>query len=346
MSTPILVGALAGLAFGLLYFLPLPAFIAGLGWGLYAALVAVFVALLVIALSSGLAAGITHVLAFGLPVLVICHLAFLSRPRAEGGKGKGAASGSEVDLDEGSKAVEVARPGWPDRAALGAPQGAGVGIEWYPVGRIVGWMLLMAGAFGVLGTLSVGTDLERYRKAVRTILDANLFAQLERLTGRPLSDDDKAAATRFLVTQIPSMLAVTWLLLSLPSLWLGGRIVRASGRLVRPWEPVPAIEYPAFLPLVLVVALLAGLLPGLAGIAAGAMASALLFGYFLLGLAVVHYVTKGHALRAFILAPVYMAVLVLGVYAGIALTIVGIGEPIFRLRARFDAARAGRSPWT
>ena len=68
MRSPLFVGLLSGLAFGLLYFLPLPGFIAGLGWGPASAAAAAGVAALLVALTSGVDASVSHLVAFGIPV--------------------------------------------------------------------------------------------------------------------------------------------------------------------------------------------------------------------------------------------------------------------------------------
>lgn len=327
MKSPVVIGVLAGLAFGLLYFLPLPGFIAGLGWGPLAAAIAVAVAALLVTATSGVTAGFTHVITFGIPVLIICHIAFLNR---------------WVPSPQGSESTQ------PDQDETG-PDGAadkGGTREWYPLGRIVAWTLLMSGVLALIATLSLGSSFERYQETVRAALDVNLLKQLERLTGQPLGADDKAAMIAFMVQRLPGMLSMTWLLLTLPSLWLAGRITKASGLLARPWEPVPAMQYPGYLPLVFAATLVASQVPGLFGVIAGGFASALMLGYFILGLAILHYVTRTNPMRAFILAPAYAALPFFGQIGGILLAIVGVGEHMFHLRQRADAARSGRPPTT
>ena len=51
------------------------------------------------------------------------------------------------------------------------------------------------------------------------------------------------------------------------------------------------------------------------------------------GLAVIHVYSRGVPFRALLLAAVYLGILLLG-WVAIAVAIVGLGEPMFRLRER------------
>ena len=69
----------------------------------------------------------------------------------------------------------------------------------------------------------------------------------------------------------------------------------------------------------------------------GGLAAALLFAYVLQGLAVIHVYSQGVPFRALLLAVVYLGILFLG-WLAIVVAILGLGEPLFGLRAR-SAAR-------
>ena len=99
--------ALAGILF---YLTPLPICLAGLGWGWTTAGVAALAGTLVAGGVLGPAAGAVFAGAIALPIAVLCYLALLSRPVA----------------------------------ATGGQQAA---LEWYPIGRLVGWAAIVAGVF-------------------------------------------------------------------------------------------------------------------------------------------------------------------------------------------------------
>jgi hypothetical protein len=61
----------------------------------------------------------------------------------------------------------------------------------------------------------------------------------------------------------------------------------------------------------------------------------LLFAYVLQGLAVIHVYSRGVPLRGLLLTAVYLGILLLG-WVAIAVAILGLGEPLLRLRGRKD----------
>jgi uncharacterized protein YybS (DUF2232 family) len=81
-------------------------------------------------------------------------------------------------------------------------------------------------------------------------------------------------------------------------------------------------------------------LPGLPGLVATGFAGALLFAFVLQGLAVIHVYSRGVPLRALLLAAVYLGILLLG-WVAIVVAIVGLGEPVFRLRERGQPPTTG-----
>jgi hypothetical protein len=74
-------------------------------------------------------------------------------------------------------------------------------------------------------------------------------------------------------------------------------------------------------------------LPGIVGVLATGFAGAMLFAYVLQGLAVIHVYSRGAPFRPLLLAVVYLGILFLG-WVAIVVAIVGLGEPLFGLRAR------------
>jgi len=82
-------------------------------------------------------------------------------------------------------------------------------------------------------------------------------------------------------------------------------------------------------------------LPGLIGLLATGLAGALLFAYVLQGLAVLHVYSRGLPLRSLLLAAVYLGIVLLG-WVAIAVAVIGLSEPMLRLRER--AAMRGQPP--
>ena len=285
--------ALAGVLF---YLAPLPLCLAGLGWGGKAALISALTGTVVIAASLGPATAAIFALSVAAPTALLAHLALLSRLAA-------------------------------------TPQGQVVGaLEWYPPGRLLGWAALMAGVLASILVLVLGYDQEAYRESIREIFEHSTLKELDR-DGTLFTEETITSLSAMLARALPAAFAVIWLTITLFNLWMAGLIVDASGRALRPWPDLHALELPNVFVLIFAVALVASFIPGLPGLLATGLAGALLFAYVLQGLAVIHVYSRGVPLRALLLAAVYLGILLLG-WVAIAVAILGLGEPLFRLRGR------------
>lgn len=321
MATFLLIGAGAGLVAAalfasaatatalaaiLFYLAPLPICLAGLGWGTTAAAVSALTGTTVVAGALGLATGAIFALGVGGPMAVLCYLALLSRPTA-------------------------------------APQKAGTGgLEWYPVGRLVGWGAVMAGLLAGAMVLMLGYDADFYRELIKNVLEHSALKELDQ-GGTLINDSTIGGLSSALARAMPAAFAIIWQSIALFNLWLAGVIVDASGRALRPWPQLDAFELPNAFFLAFTGSLLAPFLPGMAGLLAIGFAGALLFAYVLQGLAVLHAFTRGMPFRGVLLAVVYLGILLLG-WVAIAIAILGLSEPMLRLRER--AAARGQPPGT
>ena len=309
MLTPLLIGAGSGLVSaalfasaatatalaGVLFYLaPLPLCLAGLGWGGMAALFSALAGTVVIAASLGPATATIFALSIAAPTALLSHLALLSRPA-------------------------------PSPQAMNA-------IEWYPAGRIVGWAALIAGALAGILVLILGYDQDSYREMIRQMLEHSSLKELDR-DGTLFTEETITTLSAMIARALPAAFAIVWLTITLFNLWMAGLIVEASGRALRPWPDLHALELPNGLVLIFAAALLASFIPGLPGLVATGLAGALLFAYVLQGLAVIHVYSRGVPLRALLLTAVYLGILLLG-WVAVAVAIIGLGEPLFRLRER------------
>jgi hypothetical protein len=292
--------ALAGILF---YLAPLPICLAGLGWGWTIAAVAALAGTLFAGIALGLGAGAIFGGAIALPITVLCYLALLSRPAAA------AQSGQST-------------------------------LEWYPIGRLVGWAAIIAGALAGIMVLMLGYDVDTYRESIKDILQHSTLKELDR-DGSVINDSTIGGLSSVLARTLPAAFAVVWQSIALFNLWLAGVIVEASGRALRPWPKLDAIELPNAFFLAFTVSLIASFLPGIAGLLATGLAGALFFAYVLQGLAVLHAFSQGMPFRGLFLATVYIGVLLLG-WVAVAIAILGLAEPMLRLRDR--AATRGQPP--
>jgi hypothetical protein len=82
----------------------------------------------------------------------------------------------------------------------------------------------------------------------------------------------------------------------------------------------------------LVIALVFTFLPGYPGLISSGFAGALLFAYMLMGLAIIHYVTRGKPHRPFILWAVYFLLLLFNSWTAAVIALLAIAEPISPLK--------------
>ena len=311
MPIPLLIGAGSGLisaalfasaatatalAGALFYLAPLPVCLAGLGWGGMAALLSALTGTVVIAAALGPATAVVFAISIAAPTALLTYLTLLSRPT-------------------------VVRQGQQVAA-----------LEWYPPGRIVGWAALMAGLLAGLLVLFLGYDQDSYRDSIREILNHSALKEIDR-DGTLFADDTIANLSTMLARALPAAFAVVWLTITLFNLWMAGLIVDASGRALRPWPDLHALELPNAFLLVFAGALAASFLPGLPGLLATGLAGALLFAYVLQGLAVIHVYSKSVPARGLLLATIYLGILLLG-WVAIIVAILGLAEPLLGLRQR------------
>lgn len=204
--------------------------------------------------------------------------------------------------------------------------------EWYPAGRLVAALTLYGGALPVLITPLIGGYQALRSTAVEFFRRFSATGAPE-LGIRPLNEQQVEALADFVIGVMPAAIAIYWLALMTPNLYLAGRIARASGRLGRDWPDLPSMSYPAGFSLLLAIAVLAGFAPGAIGVAGVSFSGALLFAYLLSGLALVHFIARHRA--RWVLWIVYAALVLFVPYGALLVVIAGLLDPVFRLKQRF-----------
>ncbi|MEO8421301.1 MAG: DUF2232 domain-containing protein [Hyphomicrobium sp.] len=212
-------------------------------------------------------------------------------------------------------------------------QDAGGSVEWYPAGRLVIAAAILAGIFSTLTLFLLGGDVETLRSALRDMLQTFVNTELPKMPDAPtLGPAEIDEATAIALALLPAASAISTMGSLLFNLWLAGRITMASERLPRPWPDLAAIVYPPVTPLLLAVATGAAFLPGLPGLAAAGFAGPLFLAYVLLGLAVVHFMTRGRAWRPFALWGLYASLFIMNTVASLAIALLGLAETVWPMR--------------
>lgn len=300
VSALLLASASAGtlLSVLVLFFLtPLPVAIAGLGWGWSSAATAAVTAPVVIAAVVEPRAAFFHFLALGLPTVILSYLALLNRAVQDGGAEK---------------------------------------VEWYPVGRIVAVASIWAGGLAAVSLLTTASDVEGLRTFLRGMFERAFLEQIEGAPagGQTLGEAEIAAFTELMVVSFAAAVATMWMALAMLNLWLAALVTRASGLLVRPWPELSAIVLPRQMTLAFAVAIVLTFLPGYPGLIASGFTSAFLFAFLLVGLAILHYVTRGMGARGLILGAVYASLVLLNPFSGLVVAAIGLAEPISPIKRK------------
>ena len=158
-----------------------------------------------------------------------------------------------------------------------------------------------------------------------------LFEALSTSKG-PLTQAEKNGLVAVFAALMPWAIASIWFSVAMLNLWAAGHVIRSSGRLARPWPDLSAISLPPAMPLAFGAALIGTFVPDMPGLVAAGFASALMFAFMLVGLAILHRVTRGSGLRPAILSLVYGALIFLPPFSTLVVAMIGLAEPLIRRR--------------
>lgn len=293
MFASIISGALISLL--LFYLAPLPLMVAALGWGPLSATLGGIAAASVLGAVFGLPYCIAFAVAIALPAWWLGHLALLGRPLT-------------TDIEPGN-----------DAAAL----------EWYPVGRILLWIVIFATVTTAATLLTLGSD----GPSIQGTMRASLARILESADVAPT--DQRIDA---LVIIAPAAAAIVAMITLTLNLWLAAKITATSGRLHRPWPDLKSTALPSLTLAALCAATAFCFSGGLLAILAQILTAALMIAYALTGFAVLHTLTLALKNRALWLSCIYAIVGVFG-WPVMAMVALGIADAVFGLRQRYLRGR-------
>jgi Predicted membrane protein (DUF2232) len=296
MFASIMSGELTSLV--LFFLAPLPLMVAAIGWGPLCATIGGIAAVAGLGAIFNMPYGLAFAIAVALPAWWLGHLALLGR----------SATGSAP----AGSAVPATAPA----------------LEWYPLGRILLWISLIAALTTFAALLTLGSDAASITATQREALSRILSA-----TDVPVSAEmDRVIDAMIKVA--PAVAAMfTTLTLSL-NLWLAAKITATSGLLRRPWPDLRTTTLPPMTLAVLFAAIGICFSGGLLAMLAIIVTAALLMAYALSGFAVLHTLTLALRSRAFWLGSTY-ALVVMFVWPLLVMVALGLADAAFGLRQRF-----------
>jgi hypothetical protein len=274
---------------------PLPLMVVGLVWGEIGAAVGGIAAAAVIASLFGLPYCLAFVITNALPAWWLGHLVLLTRPIAS---------------DAGSAPADET-------------------LEWYPVGRILLWIVIFATIITAATLLTMGSDGPTIQNTIR-----KGWMDLLEAAGLALNDSTIDA----LVTIAPLGAEIAAVVMLTLNLWLAAKIAAASGRLQRPWPDLKNTALPTIMIAALVAAVVLCFSGGLMAIAAQIVTAGLSIAYAMTGFAVLHTLTLAMKSRALWLGCVY-AIVAGFAWALLAIALLGLADAVFGLRRRYLRGR-------
>ncbi|MEO0496397.1 MAG: DUF2232 domain-containing protein [Pseudomonadota bacterium] len=291
----------SGLAVPLLLFSPLPILIVALGWLPLASVLATLALAITLSLMADPMVGGIAALIIAIPGCVAAYLYTLSRPAEE----------------------------------VGGPEGQ---IAWYPVGDTFARALIVFSlSFVIIGLLSGfgQADFEALMTEIfRTFIAANEANPQNGEILADLNEETLASFAKSVARWMPVSLAGTWVAILILNFTLAERITRSSGFLKRPapnWPNTLFLVplYAGVFAVGVIVFILGGSFAPVGGVVAGAFGT----GFMLVGLAVIHAITRGMPARGLLLFAAYGPLILFG-FPALLFIALGLAEAFYGLRAR------------
>jgi hypothetical protein len=289
----------SGLGVLFAYLAPLPLMIGALGFSAPGALVGALLGALLLAEIALPAVGLAFLFGFALPALTVSALASRNFARAS---------------DETPPFPRYLRPG-----------------------ALLAVILLFSVAATCLGVLALIDHHGGFDQAVAA-LETQFAPLLDEVATRLRAMDgelDAGEIKRLMILSAPAGATAWEILLFALNFWLAARAVDISGRLGRPWPPIPEnLVLPRLLAPAFVISLGLAASGGVPGLMAGAFAAGTGFCFALQGLAALHAFSRERAWRAPMLTSIYAALFGVWPWSLFVLTAFGLVESVFSLRAR------------
>lgn len=280
----------AAISLLLIYLAPLPLMVVALVWGPLGAAIGGAFATVAVASLFGLPYAAVFAVVNALPAWWLAHLVLLARPLPKD---------ATADADDA--------------------------MEWYPVGRILLWIVIFASVITAATLLMMGPDAAAIHSTIRRGWD-DLFES----SGLSLNDSTLDALV--MIAPIGAEM-VTVMMLTL-NLWLAAKIAATSGRLHRPWPDLRSTTLPTMTIAALAAAVAGCFSGGLLAIFAQVVTAGLSMAYAMTGFAVLHTLTLAMKSRALWLGCAY-AVVVGFAWALLAVALLGLADAVFGLRQRY-----------
>lgn len=316
------------LAWFLICLTPLPVFIAGLGWGAMSALIAALIAFLMLSSFESATAGLLYIMHFGLVPVWLSRQALLYRVETPAPLPAVHSYPSEAEDDD--------QPTEHADDLHHAP----ANVEWYQVGGLMGWTAIAGCLILLLTELSVilmgyeGLSIALKNTIMSILSDTTVLGPDGTWFGIPVEAERLALLG---VALLPAILMASWSLLTLLHMWIAQEILQRFEHTLRPMPDFLDFGLPPYLLWLLLGGVILSFIPGETAFLGGALTLVLLVPYFLLGLSVIHAISRRWidraALRYSVLGLFYLILVIPG-WLIVPIALLGIVENWAHIRRK------------
>lgn len=212
---------------------------------------------------------------------------------------------------------------------LSRPGGTAGALEWYPPGLLLGWLT----GYGLAGLCAVALYLSGAAGGLEGAASRFLNATLGQMTEAPQNPRVQFVLDA-LARYLPGMIAAVWLIVTAANAALAQALLVRFGWNRRPSPPFAALVLPRWVTGALVVVALTTLVSGQIGTLGLNALIVTAVPFLFLGLAVLHALLRRVAARGFILAVLYLLLVLFG-WPAIFIVGIGIMEQWVELRRRY-----------
>ena len=202
-------------------------------------------------------------------------------------------------------------------------------LEWYPIGMVLGWLSAYGLVFlALISMYFLGDEGGLTGKSQRLL--ETVFSRVA------AANPQIVLPLEGLAQYLPGMLLSVWLLISIVNSTLAQNILARTGHAIRPLPRYSQFELPNWMSVALAIVILLSFFSGTVG-EFGRNASPLLSTpFFLLGLAVIHTLSRRVSARGMVLFGTYFLLIVFG-WLSAVVVLLGVFEQWISLRQRFAA---------
>lgn len=283
-------------------FAMIPSMFVGLAWGLYSAIASIVISCILLGIWLNIGIAIGMAITIGLPVIFFVRQALLSRPTQD----------NENNSSSDTSAVERV---------------------YYPPERLIIWAIAFCTIFSFLAFALTANNPGGLPGVLQTLIlgNENFIRDIETLYKIELTDN----FVKILAETILVLSPLTWMLIILVNLQTAQIIARFFKVNIRPTPDYLIMNLPDRLEFVLAgLVLLIFLSSGWISVFFLTLICLCLTAYFLLGLAVIHAISRTWNGRSVFIAAIYFIVFLVP-WVAILVSIAGLIESRIGIRSRF-----------